>query len=60
MVEDFHFESLRRAVEPMIIMPLFDNPDYIIARIEPANFTSTIADIKNSIYFYLDHELLML
>ena len=48
VVEDFHFESLRHTVEPMVIMPLFDNPDYIIARIEPKDFTSTISDIKKS------------
>ena len=48
VVEDFHFESLHRGVEPMIIMPLFSNPDYIIARIKPENFTQTMADIKNS------------
>ncbi len=48
VAEDFHFESLRRGVEPMVIMPLFSAPDYIIVRIEPSNFTQTLEKIKKS------------
>ncbi len=45
---DFHFESLKRPVEPMLIMPLFNKPGFIVARIDPANFTQTIASIKST------------
>ena len=48
VTEDFHFESLHKAVEPMLITPLFSNPDYIIARIDPVNFSQTINEIKNT------------
>ena len=48
VTEDFHFESLHTGVEPMLILPLLNNPDYIIARINPVNFSETIENIKNS------------
>ncbi len=48
VVEDFHFQSLHSGIEPMVIMPLFENPGYIIARIDPVNFTQTIADVKKT------------
>ena len=48
VVEDFHFESLHVEVEPMLIMPLFNNPNYIIVRINPQNFMTTIDEIKKS------------
>ncbi len=48
VTEDFHFESLRRPVEPMAILPLFSNPDYIIARIDPVSFAQTIDEIKKT------------
>jgi ABC-type antimicrobial peptide transport system permease subunit len=48
VVEDFHFESLHVEVEPMLIMPLFNNPNFIIARINPQNFMTTIDEIKKS------------
>ena len=48
VARDFHFESLHRGVEPMVIMPLFGNPDFIIARIKPENFSETVNEIKKS------------
>ncbi|MCG6188713.1 ABC transporter permease [Maribellus maritimus] len=48
VAKDFHFQSLHNGVEPMVIMPLFENPGYIIARINPENFTETINEIKKS------------
>ena len=48
VVEDFHFESLHSGVEPMLLLPLFDNPSFIIVRINPENFAQTIDKIKIS------------
>ena len=48
VTNDFHFESLKRPVEPMLILPLTSKPDYLIARIDPANFTKTLSDIKST------------
>lgn len=48
VVEDFHFESLHNGVEPMLILPLFDDPGYIIIRASPENFSRTITEIKKS------------
>ncbi len=48
VTNDFHFESLKSQVEPMLILPLTSKPGYIIARIDPANFTQTLSDIKST------------
>ena len=48
VVEDFHFESLHRGVEPMLLLPLFSNPNFIIARVKADNFPKTIDEIKRS------------
>ncbi len=48
VAKDFHFESLKRPVEPMLILPLFFQPDYIIFRLAPENFMGSIEKIKNS------------
>ncbi len=48
VVKDFHFQSLHVGVEPMLILPLMDIPEYIIARISPQNFSGTINEIKSS------------
>ncbi|MDX8339090.1 FtsX-like permease family protein [Draconibacterium sp. IB214405] len=48
VAKDFHFESLRSGIEPMVITPLRDNPDVLIFRIRPENFSQTIAEIKES------------
>jgi putative ABC transport system permease protein len=44
---DFHFESLHVDVEPMLIIPLINEPGYIIARIDPAGFSQTLDKIKD-------------
>jgi putative ABC transport system permease protein len=48
VTEDFHFESLHSGVEPMLMLPLTENPGYIIARVNPVNFTQTLDQIKSS------------
>lgn len=47
VAKDFHFESLRRGVEPMIMIPLTNNPDVFILRIRPENFTETLSAIND-------------
>jgi len=48
VTEDFHFESLHRGVDPMLMLPLSEDPGYIIARVNPTNFAKTIDQIKRS------------
>ncbi|NQU85762.1 MAG: FtsX-like permease family protein [Mariniphaga sp.] len=48
VVEDFNFQSLHSGVEPIFIRPLFNNPEYIIIRVNPENFSGTIEEIKKS------------
>ena len=48
VTNDFHFESLKRPVEPMLMLPLTSKPGYIIARIDPADFTQTLNNIKST------------
>lgn len=48
VTEDFHFESLHSGVEPMLLLPLSNNPGFIIARINSQNFSQTINKIKSS------------
>ena len=48
VVSDFHFESLHRGVEPMVITPLLSNPDYIIVRIDPTVFKQTVDELKQA------------
>ena len=48
VTKDFHFESLRTGVEPMVILPLNDHPDVLIMRIRPENFSQTITAIKDN------------
>jgi putative ABC transport system permease protein len=45
---DFHFESLHNGIEPMLMLPLIENPGFIIIKVNPANFSQTIGKIKNS------------
>ncbi|HSH20721.1 MAG TPA: FtsX-like permease family protein, partial [Draconibacterium sp.] len=42
VAKDFHFESLRSGIEPMVIVPLTQNPDVLILRIRPENFSETL------------------
>lgn len=46
VTKDFHFESLKRGIEPMLMIPLTSNPDVMILRIQPENFTQTLASIN--------------
>nr|WP_319265455.1 ABC transporter permease [uncultured Draconibacterium sp.] len=48
VAKDFHFESLRTGIEPMVMLPLNDNPDVLIMRIRPENFSQTLAAIKEN------------
>ncbi|MBN1820937.1 MAG: ABC transporter permease [Prolixibacteraceae bacterium] len=48
VVKDFHFQSLHVGVEPMLILPLLSNPDFIIIRVAPQNFSGTINEIKST------------
>jgi ABC-type antimicrobial peptide transport system permease subunit len=48
VTEDFHFESLHSNVEPMLLLPLTEDPGYIIARVNPTNFAQTLNQIKGS------------
>ena len=57
VVKDFHFESLRNGVEPMLILPLFSEPDYIIMRVAPENFSGSIENIKKSWAGLLPHTI---
>ncbi|MDX1284765.1 MAG: FtsX-like permease family protein, partial [Draconibacterium sp.] len=44
---NFHFETLKRGIEPMVMVPLTENPDVLILRIRPGNFKETLADIND-------------
>ncbi|WP_340113101.1 ABC transporter permease [Maribellus mangrovi] len=46
VAKDFHFENLKRGIEPMIMIPLTDNPNYMILRISPDNFKETLAALN--------------
>jgi putative ABC transport system permease protein len=48
VTEDFHFESLHSGVEPMLLLPLTENPGFIILRINANNFSQTIDKIKSA------------
>ncbi len=48
VTEDFHFESLREGVEPMLMLPLSSDPGFFIVRINPTGFVQTIDKIKKS------------
>ena len=47
VTDDFHFQSLHRGVEPLLITPLTSNPDNIIIRVNSAGFSQTIDAIKD-------------
>lgn len=48
VTKDFNFESLRRNVEPLVLLPLQDDPNVIIARIQKDNIHGTIERIEDS------------
>ncbi|WP_346857489.1 ABC transporter permease [uncultured Draconibacterium sp.] len=47
VAKDFHFESLKNGIEPMLMVPLTQDPDVIILRVQPENFTKTLASITS-------------
>ena len=46
VAQDFNFESLRSTVEPLLLLPLQDEPNVIIARIQKDNIHATIEKIE--------------
>lgn len=48
VTQNFHFESLKRGIEPMLMIPITENPDVLIMRIQPGDFSETLAMIKES------------
>lgn len=48
VTEDFNFESLRRGVEPLVMLPLQNEPNVIIARIQKDNIHETLEHIEQS------------
>jgi ABC-type antimicrobial peptide transport system permease subunit len=48
VTEDFNFESLRRGVEPLVMLPLQNEPNVIIARIQKDNIHETLEHIEKS------------
>ncbi len=46
ITKDFHFENLKRGIEPMLMIPLTENPDVIILRVQAESFTQTLATIN--------------
>ena len=48
VTEDFNFESLRSGVEPLVLLPLQNEPNVIIARIRKDNIHQTIESIEQT------------
>jgi ABC-type antimicrobial peptide transport system permease subunit len=48
VAKDFNFESLRNTVEPLVMLPLQEDPDVIIARIQKDNIHETIESIEQT------------
>ncbi len=46
VTKDFNFESLRSTVEPLVMLPLQDDPNVIIARIQKDNIHETMESIE--------------
>ncbi len=46
VVNNFNFENLRNTVEPLLLVPLMENPRCIIFRIHPDNFYQTVNSLK--------------
>lgn len=46
VAQNFNFESLRRGVEPLVLLPLQDAPSIIMARIQKDNIHATIEQIE--------------
>jgi putative ABC transport system permease protein len=66
VVENFHFQSLHKAIEPLIIHLQPDVFNYFLIKISPVNITESITYLKNTYqeldpnndftYFFLDDE----
>lgn len=48
VAQDFNFESLKSTVEPLVILPLQNEPNVIIARIQKDNIHETIESIEET------------
>ena len=46
IAQNFNFESLRRGIEPLVLLPLQNAPNIIIARIQKDNIRTTIDQIE--------------
>ena len=46
VTKDFNFESLRRAVEPMLLLPIQEDPNVLIVRIHSENIHQTIENVE--------------
>lgn len=44
--QDFHFETLKHGIEPMVMVPLREAPDVIIMRLDPVRMFGTLELIK--------------
>jgi len=66
VVENFHFQSLHKSIEPLIIHLMPDVFNYFLVKISPSNVSESIAYLKKSYesldpnndftYFFLDDE----
>jgi len=57
VAHDFHFESLHNTVEPLVLLPLQDKPNVIIARIQNEQIHETIAQIEKLSFGFFDDRL---
>jgi ABC-type antimicrobial peptide transport system permease subunit len=48
VTEDFNFETLKRGVEPLLLLPLQNEPNVIIAKIRKDNIHGTIESIEQA------------
>ncbi len=48
VIDDFHFESLRSSIEPLLLMPLTSEPMYFIMRVQSNNLSQTLANVKGA------------
>ncbi|MFC2123960.1 FtsX-like permease family protein, partial [Bacteroidota bacterium] len=46
VTNDFNFESLKRSVEPLLLLPLQDDPNVFIVRIQAENIHQTIENVE--------------
>jgi ABC-type antimicrobial peptide transport system permease subunit len=46
VTKDFNFESLKRTVEPLLLLPLQDDPNVFIVRIQAENIRQTIDNVE--------------